>query len=93
MDQEPGDVARSIAESDSLIATIEAMNPNDGRCLREMPAREENLVDRFMVGTRFFDPRYGRFSQGRIGISSRHLMIGAAVVGAGIYLWRRRRRK
>lgn len=92
LDCETEDLARMIEKTGSVIAAIKALNPTEGRGLRPIEPREEGLLGRFLADTRFFDPRYRRSAQARLGLTSRHLFWGLAALGAGAYLYRRVRR-
>ncbi|WP_134679183.1 phospholipase D-like domain-containing protein [Paracoccus ravus] len=91
---EPSKVADVLAKTGSLIEVIETLNPREGRGLRELPLRRENLIGALLADTRFFDPRYRRSARARLGLTSRHVMLGAAavVLAGGLFLRRRVRR-
>lgn len=89
----PREVARTIRKHGSVITAIHALNDLRGRGLRHLPLRRETFLGSLLADTRFFDPRYRRSAQARIGITSRHLMIGAGVLAAGAFLWSRRKRR
>lgn len=89
----PDEVATQIAAHGSLIAAIEALNDHQGRGLRHLPLRRENAFGSFLANTRFFDPRYRASARARVGITSRHLMIGAGLVAAGALFLREVRRR
>lgn len=92
LDVEPTEVARKLQESGSLIATVDALNSMDGRGLRPLLPRSENLLGKFLSETRLLDPRYRKSAKARLGITSRHVMIGAAGLAiAGALIWRARR--
>ncbi len=85
---EPHDVAQSLNETGRLIATIERLTSPTGRGLRKLTPRKHHVIKEWLAQSRFFDPRYRRSAASRLGITSRHLMIGAAlIIGALIYLW------
>ncbi|MDF3607127.1 phospholipase D-like domain-containing protein [Paracoccus sp. DMF-8] len=87
---DPREFARVLRREGSVIAAIRRLNrPALGRGLRPVKPRRENLFGRFLADTRFSDPRYRRSAQSRLGLTSRHLFLGAAAAGAGIYLWSR----
>lgn len=87
----PGTVARAIRRQGSVIAAIEALNDSGERGLRRLPLRRETVLGSLLARTRFFDPRYRRSAQARIGLTSRHLMLGAGVLAAAALLWSRRK--
>ena len=90
----PEDVDAAVEETGSLLAAIDALNhPEAGRGLRPVQPRKEGPVERFLADTRFFDPRYRHSAQARLGLTSRHVMFGGAVVAVGLLLWARHRRK
>ncbi len=89
----PQAVQTAVTRHGSVISAIEALNQHQGRGLRELPLRRETFLGGLLADTRFFDPRYRRSAQARIGITSRHLMIGAGLVVAGAVLFSRWRRK
>ena len=66
----------------------QALN-TEGR-LRPIEPRDPGVLGAFLSRTRFFDPRYRRSAEARLGINGRHvgLALGLAAV-AGIVLWRR----
>lgn len=83
----PGEVARAIDDTGSVIAVIEALNPAQGRRLRPVQPRKETPPGRFLADTRIFDPRYRRSARARLGLTGRHIGIGAAVIAALAGLW------
>lgn len=85
------EVSQSIAQH-GLLATIDGLNRSEGRGLRPVKPRKETLLGELLAETRFFDPRYRRSAQARLGITSRHIFWGIAAIGVGAYLLRRRRR-
>lgn len=88
---DPAEVAALIDAEGSVIAAIDALNRPQGRGLRPILPRRENLMGKLLADTRFFDPRYRHSAGARLGVTSRHVMLGAAVVAAGLIWWRRRR--
>ncbi|CAM3060380.1 Phosphatidylserine/phosphatidylglycerophosphate/cardiolipin synthase [Paracoccus aminovorans] len=90
--RDPAEVARRIAEEGSVTAAIDALNRPQGRGLRPIRPRKESLLGSVLADTRFFDPRYRRSAQARLGITSRHVMLGGAALAAGAWLWARHRR-
>ena len=93
LDRAPEEVTAEIERRGSVIAAIEALNRPTGRGLRPIPPRKESLLGSLLADTRFFDPRYRSSAAARIGITSRHVMIGAAVLAVGAILWARDKRR
>lgn len=88
------ELGRAVNGEGNLIGAIDALNhPSAGRGLYSVQPRKEGLVERFLADTRFFDPRYRHSAQARLGITSRHVMIGGALIAAGVLLWSRHRSK
>ncbi|MTH76962.1 phospholipase D-like domain-containing protein [Paracoccus aestuariivivens] len=85
---EPDDVAQVVRRTGSVISAIDALG-HEGRGLQPLPLRKENLLGSFLADTRLFDPRYRHSAQARLGITSRHVMIGGVALIAGAVLWRR----
>lgn len=85
---EPDLVAEMIDRTGSIIATINVLNDREGRGLRPIRPRKVTFLGRFLSDTRLFDPRYRQSAQARIGITSRHVMYGSAVLVGGVLLWR-----
>ena len=89
---EPEAVARAWEERGSLIAAIEALNPEHGRGLRAIERKPEGVVARFMADTRLLDTRFhpGQPTEAGRGLRPRHLAIGLVVLGLGaaaFYAW------
>lgn len=91
--RDPQQVSDEIDRQGSVIAAIEALNPPTGRGLRPILPRKESLLGALLADTRFFDPRYRSSAVARLGITSRHVMYGAAALAVGAVLWSRRRRR
>ncbi|MCV2447607.1 phospholipase D-like domain-containing protein [Paracoccus sp. DMF] len=89
--RDPAEVARRIDDTGSVIAAIAQLNRATGRRLRPIRPRKETLLGSLLADTRFFDPRYRRSAQARLGITSRHVMLGGAALAAGLLLWSRTR--
>lgn len=89
----PEKVAKAIEQHGSVISAIEQLNDHQGRGLRDLPLRRETLLGSFLANTRLFDPRYRHSAQARVGVTSRHLMIGVGVLAVGAALWARKRRR
>lgn len=87
------DFARAVADQGGVIAAIAALNPREGRGLRPIRPRKESLLGSFLADTRFFDPRYRRSAQARLGLTSRHVLLAGAAVAGGLFLWSRHRAK
>ncbi len=83
-----GRTPAEVAGAGGMIAALEALN-TEGR-LRPIEPRDPGVLGAFLSRTRFFDPRYRRSAEARLGINGRHvgLALGLAAV-AGIVLWRR----
>jgi phosphatidylserine/phosphatidylglycerophosphate/cardiolipin synthase-like enzyme len=75
---------------DSLIDTVETLNPREGRRLRPLTNRPDTLTSRFLATTRLMDPRYqpGRPASAGQGIRPRHLVAAAGVAVLGYLAWR-----
>lgn len=86
-----GRAPEDVAAHESMIAAIDALN-TQGR-LRPVEQRDPGPIGRFLSHTRFFDPRYRRSAQARLGITGRHVgyAFGAAAI-AGVLVWRMRQR-
>ncbi|MFJ1294238.1 hypothetical protein ACEPPZ_19655 [Paracoccus yeei] len=82
-----------MRDKGGLIPAIEALNRDSGRGLRDLPLRKETLLGSLLADTRFFDPRYRRSAQARLGLTSRHLMLGAGLALGGALLWRHLRQQ
>ena len=82
-------VTKAIRQHGSIIAAIKSLNSKKGRGLRPVIPRKESLLGSLLADTRFFDPRYRRSAQARIGITSRHILYGSAALALGVMLWRR----
>lgn len=93
LDRDPATVARALRDKGGLIPAIEALNRDSGRGLRDLPLRKETLLGSLLADTRFFDPRYRRSAQARLGLTSRHLMLGAGLALGGALLWRHLRQQ
>lgn len=92
LDSDVVEVAYYIEKTDSLIATIKALNRAGARGLRPIRPRKETLLGSLLANTRFFDPRYRRSAQARLGLTSRHIMLGLGTVAIiGLALRRSRR--
>lgn len=91
LDSTPERVGQAVTRH-GLIGAIDRLNPAEGRGLRDLPLRRETWLGSLLADTRLFDPRYRRSAQARLGLTSRHVMIGAAGLAAGALLWRRLRR-
>ena len=74
-----------------LVAAIDAADGGTGRGLYPLAPRNPGPLRRMLAHSLILDPRYRRSAQARLGITGRHLLIGAAAVGLGLYLLRRSR--
>lgn len=94
LDLEMDEVRDHIAARGGIVAAIDALRDKPGKTLLPLEPRKETYwLGEVLANSRFFDPRYRRSAQARLGITSRHVMIGAAVLGAGILAWRWNRPK
>lgn len=80
------EVARTHTETGSLIQTLTRLNTPGGRGLRVIVPKRRNRILEWLAETRIFDPRYRKSARSRSGITSRHLMFGAAGVFA-LMIW------
>mgnify|MGYP000214784867 CR=1 FL=1 len=91
---QPSVVETTLDKHQSLIATIEQLNPDNGRRLRQIEQQPEGKIGKFLADTRMMDPRYlrGEATSTGEGVRPRHL---AAAGGAGLLavlgwqLWKR----
>ncbi|WP_295047774.1 phospholipase D-like domain-containing protein [uncultured Paracoccus sp.] len=88
----PERVAAEIDRRGGLAVALDHLCRPQGRSLRPLLPRQETWLGSILADTRFFDPRYRRSAQARVGVTSRHMLIGAAVLAGGVWLWRRSRR-
>ncbi len=88
----PDRVGAKIERQGGLLPALDALCRPQGRSLRPLLPRRETWLGSILADTRFFDPRYRRSAQARMGITTRHMVIGAAVLAGGVILWRRSRR-
>ncbi|MFD1794951.1 phospholipase [Paracoccus aurantiacus] len=86
MNCEPAEVDEAIRR-DGLVAAVDSLNPQTGRGLRPIVPKDETVLGKFLSDTRLFDPRYRHSAQARLGITSRHAMMGAAIVALGLVIW------
>ncbi|PRY95755.1 phosphatidylserine/phosphatidylglycerophosphate/cardiolipin synthase-like enzyme [Hasllibacter halocynthiae] len=89
LDATSDEVAAAWGEKRTIIEAIDMLNPPEGRGLRPIRHQEEGALDRFLADTRMLDPRYGRGepSHAGRGLRPRHLVAGAALVGALVLAW------
>lgn len=90
---ERDELASKIEQTGSVIAAIKALNRGDGRGLRAIQPRREGVLGSILANTRFFDPRYRRSAQARLGLTTRHLFWGVAAIGAAAYVTQQLRHK
>lgn len=93
---EPKTFDEALQEEKTLIATIERLNPPEGRGLRMIEPESEGIVGGFLADTRLLDPRYmpGQATSAGVGLRPRHLALvaGAALLGyLGWMAWRKRK--
>jgi phospholipase D1/2 len=94
IDADPQEFAEALERTGSLIATIEELNRPNGRGLRDLQKRPENLRGKVLAATRFMDPRYTHSddSSAGKGVRPRHLalVLGVSLIGyLGWWLWGR----
>lgn len=78
-----------IDDLGGIIPAIESLMGGPGKTLHPLhPRRHHPWFGEALAESRVFDPRYRRSAQARLGITSRHIMIGAALLGAGALAWR-----
>lgn len=87
------EVSQEIARQGRLAAGLDRLCRVGGRGLRPLPLRRETWLGSVLADSRLFDPRYRRSAQARFGITSRHMLIGGAVLAGAILLWRQSRRR
>ena len=85
----PEAVSRAWAEAGSMIGAIEALNPPEGRGLREIERMPEGPVGRLLADTRLLDTRFrpGQPTASGRGLRPRHLAGGVALIGLAAALW------
>ncbi|WBU60167.1 phospholipase D-like domain-containing protein [Paracoccus albus] len=92
--REKDEVGQEIERRDSIIAAIDALNRPTGKGLRPIHPRKETFLGSLLADTRFFDPRYRSSAAARLGLTSRHVMYGAAAaLAVGAIWWSRSRRR
>ena len=91
--RERAEVTAAIASRGGLVAGLDHLCGNEGRGLRPLPLRRESWLGTILAETRFFDPRYRRSAQARMGITARHVLIGGAALAGAMLLWRKAARK
>lgn len=85
---DPGTVQDRIRERGGIIPAIESLMTGQGKTLRPLHPRQNHpWFGEVLAKSRIFDPRYRRSAQARLGITSRHIMVGAAMLGAGALAW------
>lgn len=84
---DPDRVTKEITQQGQVIAALRALS-GPGPGLLPLVPRAEPLLGRFLSETRFFDPRYRSSAQARVGVTSRHVMIGGALAVGGLMAWR-----
>ncbi len=82
-------VARELDRTGSLVRTIEALNPAEGRGLRRIAPKPEGVIGGWLADHRIMDPRYrhGERSDAGEGLRPRHVAMAAAGLGIGIGAW------
>ena len=84
---DPDQVSKEVNQQGEVIAALRAL-AGPGHGLLPLVPRAEPLLGRFLSETRFFDPRYRSSAQARLGVTSRHVMIGGALAVGGVIAWR-----
>jgi hypothetical protein len=79
-------------DSGEVIGALRALS-GPGPGLMPLVPRAEPLLGRFLSETRLFDPRYRNSAKARLGVTSRHVMMGGALALGGAMLWRHLDRK
>ena len=85
-------VVQEIERQGGLLGALDTLCRPQGRSLRPLRPRRETWLGGILADTRFFDPRYRRSARARVGVTTRHMLIGGAVLAGGVMLWRQRRR-
>ena len=80
LDRSAQEVDQVLIRTGSVIETLNQLSTVTGRGLRAITPRRQNRVKEWFAETRLFDPRYRRSAQSRIGLTSRHFIVVAAVV-------------
>lgn len=91
--RDPAEVSARIDREGGLTAGLDRLCQSEGRGLRPLPLRRESWLGSILADTRFFDPRYRRSAEARLGFTTRHVLIGGAVLAGGALLWRQWRRR
>lgn len=86
--KDEGDIRTAIDQGGGILHVIDAAATDRGKGLRPLRPRESGAIGTFLGESRIFDPRYRSSASGRLGITSRHLMIGAAILAGGLIAWR-----
>lgn len=86
--RDKAEVSAEIDRQGSLATGLDRLCQTEGRGLRPLPLRRENWLGSVLANSRFFDPRYRRSAQARLGITSRHMLIGGAALAGAVWLWR-----
>lgn len=89
---DPAHVGKTIAAHGEVIGALRALS-GPGPGLMPLVPRAEPLLGRFLSETRLFDPRYRNSAKARLGVTSRHVMMGGALALGGAMLWRHLDRK
>lgn len=87
----PAAVGAAITAHGGIARGVDHLRRDKGRGLIPLPLRRETWLGSVLAETRFFDPRYRRSAKARLGITSRHVLTGGAVLGAALWLWTRNR--
>src|SRR5699024_7340263 len=88
---DPDAVAAAIDEA-GVIAAIRRFKGGGQRGLRPLQPRRVGPLGAWLSRSRFFDPRYRRSAQGRLGLTNRHLFLALGGLGLAAVLLARRTR-
>ena len=88
---DPAAVSDGIRRHGGLARAVDHLWRAGGRGLRPLPLRRENWLGSLLARTRFFDPRYRRSAEARLGLTTRHVLIGGAILGGALWLARQAR--
>ncbi|WP_207101619.1 phospholipase D-like domain-containing protein [Paracoccus shandongensis] len=89
--RDPARVTAEIDRQGSVVKALVRLCHAQGRSLRMLHPRPGTWLGSVLTRTRFFDPRYRRSAKARLGVTSRHLAIGAAILAGGALWWGSRR--
>jgi len=86
----PENFDKALHDEGSLVATIERLNPSQGRGLRPIVHLSEGVIGGFLADTRLLDQRYvpGQSTAACQGLRPRHLALAAGAAGLGFVAWK-----